>query len=194
MANNCDERISTQGAAVVTSIVFDESETTGVATDNPCLVKMTLSHADACPIIDWYRVYLIFEENDWLIGICEILLGLFIGMFGLRFLRPIAGILVAIAVFLASILFSSMFGYFESVKGIIITLSCGLVAAILLGIITLFAIWLAIGLLGVLGGFMLGSLIYELTIMQFDFAHAWGFMILVLIGVIAGILLSIKYG
>ena len=126
---------------------------------------MTVSHADACPLIDAYRIKLLLQENEWVIGTCTILLGLFIGLFGLRFLRPIAGILIALTIFSGSILFSSMFGYFDTVKGIIITLSVGLVAAILLGVITLFAIWLAIGVLGVLGGFFLGALIYELTLM-----------------------------
>lgn len=122
------------------------------------------------------------------------MLGLFIGLFGLRFLRPIAGILVFLSIFLGSILFSSMFGYFDTVKGIIITLSVGLISAIILGVVTLYAIWLAIGALGVLGGFFLGSMIYELTLMQFDFTHVWGFMILTILGVIIGIILSIKYG
>ena len=155
---------------------------------------MTVSHADACPLIDAYRIKLLLQENEWVIGTCTILLGLFIGLFGLRFLRPIAGILIALTIFSGSILFSSMFGYFDTVKGIIITLSVGLVAAILLGVITLFAIWLAIGVLGVLGGFFLGALIYELTLMQFDFVHAWGFMTLAIIGVITGLVLSCKYG
>mmetsp|Transcript_8257 Transcript_8257/g.11444 ORF Transcript_8257/g.11444 Transcript_8257/m.11444 type:complete len:138 (+) Transcript_8257:564-977(+) len=45
-----------------------------------------------------------------------------------------------------------------------------------------------------LGGFFLGSLIFELTLMQFDFAHAWGFMTLTICGVIAGLALSFRYG
>ena len=115
-------------------------------------------------------------------------------MFGLRFLRPIAAILVALTIFFSSLILSSVFGYFDTVKGISITLTVGLVAAIILGIVTLYAIWLAIGILGMLGGFFVGSLTYELTLMQFDFFNKWGFMTLTVLGVVVGIILSFKHG
>lgn len=144
--------------------------------------------------MDWYRIKLIFTENEWIIGVVNILLGCFIGLFGLRYLRPIAAIMVGLSIFFGGIIFSSIFGYFDTVKGLVLTLLISLVGGIILGIMTLYIIWLAIGALGVLGGFFLGSLIYELTLMQFDFAQAWAFMTLTITGVISGIILSFTYG
>lgn len=65
---------------------------------------------------------------------------------------------------------------------------------VIAGVCTLYAVWLAIGAFGVIGGFFLGSFIYELTLMQFDFFHAWGFMSITVGCVILGIILSCKYG
>ena len=60
-----------------------------------------------------------------------------------------------------------MFGFLKTILGIILTGSVALVVGIGIGILTVYVVWLAIGILGILGGFFLGSLIYELTLMQF---------------------------
>lgn len=155
---------------------------------------MTLKHASGCPVLDLYRIKLLFENHEWLVGVISILSGLFIGMFGLRYLRPIAGILIGVTVFVLIIVLSSMFEFFVTVQGIIITFIVAIISAVFLGILTLYAIWLAIGFLGVLGGFFLGSLIYELTFMQQGFSQAWGFLALTITGVIIGIVLSFRFG
>ena len=190
----CDSDITKKGAAEVTDVVYDTEAVTGVTSDDPCTVTMTLKHDKGCPIIDAYRIKLVFVNNEWLVGILAILMGGFMGLFGLKFLRPIAGCLVGIFIFSVTIVLSSMFGFFTTLLGIILTISIAVVGGILLGVITLYAIWVAIGVLGMLGGFFLGSLIYEMTLMQFDFVHAWGFMTLTICGVLLGVVLSFKYG
>jgi hypothetical protein len=80
-----------------------------------------------------------------------------------------------------------------TVLGIVLTILIALLIGVISGVITLYVIWLAIGALGIFGGFLLGSLIYELTLLNFKFAHTWGFMLLSVFGVLLGILLSCKY-
>ncbi len=155
---------------------------------------MTLKHETGCPIFDLYRLKLIFTDNEWLTGIVCIIAGLFIGLFGLRFLRPIAGILVGVAFFVLTIVLSNIFEFFVTLQGIVLTFIVAAIGAIVVGILTLYFIWLAIGFLGMLGGFFLAQLIYELTLMRFDFSHAWGFLALTVAGVIIGTVLAFKYG
>ena len=164
------------------------------ADTDPCVVTMTLSHDKGCPIINAYHLKLIWFGNEWIGGTLSVAFGIFIGLYGLRFLRPIGAIIVGLTVFFCIIILSSVFEFFLTVFAIVLTIVIALIAGICLGVITIYAIWLAIGILGILGGFFLGSLIYELTLMQFQWAHAWGFMSLAIGGVVAGIILSVKYG
>ena len=178
----------------MTSAVFDESETTGVTSDNPCVVTMNFEHENGCPIIDLYRIKLIFLEHEWVVGIFLTLAGLFSGLFGLKYLKITTAIVTSIGIIIATLILSNLFGFFETVLGIVLTCSVALALAIICGVLTVFFVWVTIGCLGVLAGFLLGSLIYETTIMQFDFSHAWGFMTLTVSGVVIGLVLSIKYG
>ena len=190
----CDKSITEKGGAIVTGVIFDESATTPVTSDNPCVVTMTLKHNAGCPVIDLYRVKLVFDNNEWLVGIILIISGLFIGLCGLKYLRSIAAILVSLSIFLLILVLSNIFGFFITILGISLTFAVALVSAISCGIATLFFVWIAIGGLGVLGGFFLGSLIYEVTFMQYNFSNAWGFMGLTVTGVVLGLVLSVKYG
>ena len=190
----CDDSITGEGNAVVESVIYDESAITGVASDSPCVVTLTLKHDRGCPVLDAYRVKLFIQDHDWILGIASLGLGFFFGIFGLRYLRPISGTLIGIFTFCLFLFLSALFGFFSTVLGIVLTLTVATIAAVLLGILTIYVVWLAIGLLGILGGFFLGSLIYELTIMQYDFSHAWGFMSLTIFFIILGIILSCKYG
>ena len=178
----------------MTNVVFDESATTGVASDDPCVVTMTFKHDGGCPFLDLYRVKLLFLNNEWAVGIILILAGSFMGLFGLKFLRTTAAIMVSISIIIATLILSNIFGFFDSILGIIITCTVAFVVSIVCGVLTVFFVWVAIGLLGILGGFFLGSLIYETTIMQFDFSHVWGFLCLTVTGVVLGLFLSVKYG
>ena len=127
-------------------------------------------------------------------GILSLLSGFFIGLFGCRFFGLIAGILAGIFMFCLTVLLSSILGFFITVLGIVLTICIALLIGVISGVIMLYVIWLAIGALGMIGGFLLGSLVYELTLLNFNFAHTWGFMILSVFGVLFGSLLSCKYG
>jgi len=107
-------------------------------------------------------------------GIFALLSGLFIGLYGCRFLRPTAGMLVGITTLCTTLVLSSIFGFFQTVLGIILTIVTAILISVICRVITLHVIWFAIGGFGILGGFFFGSLVYELKIMQFDFAHEWG--------------------
>ena len=189
----CDEAYTEAGLPYVTGVIFDSFDT-GVTSDDQCTVRMTFKHETGCPILDLYRLKLLFTNNEWLTGIVCIIAGLFIGLFGLRFLRPIAGILIGVAFFVLTIALSSIFELFVTVPGIVLTFVVAVIGAIIVGILTLYFIWLAIGFLGMLGGFFLAQLVYELTLMRFDFSHAWGFLALTVAGVIIGTVLAFKYG
>ena len=179
----------------MTSVIFDDSATTGVTTDSdPCIVTMNFKHDAGCPILDLYRIKLVFMENEWLIGIVLVMSGLFIGLFGLRFMRFTAAILAGVAIFVITVLLCSVFGFTTTVLGIVLTLVTAVAFGIITGLITLIAVWIAIGCLGALGGYFLGLVIYEVALMPADFSHAWAFMILTVSGVILGLFLSIKYG
>ena len=190
----CNESVTNVGSPIVTSVIFDDSETTGVASDNPCVVTMTLEHEAGCPVIDLYRVKLLFMENNWMVGIVLVIFGLFVGLFGLKYLRATAAIMISFGILLATLILSSVFGFFNTLLGIIVTCTIAVLLAIICGVLTVFFVWFSIGALGVLGGFFLGSFLYETTIMQFDFSHAWGFMILTVAGAVIGLVLSVKYG
>lgn len=182
------------GGAVVTDVVYDEYETTGVASDDPCLVTMSFQHDAGCPMVDLYRVKLIFMENEWIVGIILLVFGSFIGLVGLKFLRVTAAAVISIGVILTTLIFSSIFGFFDTTLGMVLTICVALTVAVIFGLLTVFFVWVSMGCIGVLGGFFAGSFVYEATIMQFDFSHAWGFMTMTISGVILGLILVVKYG
>ena len=137
---------------------------------------MTFKHSSGCPIVDLYRIKLIFMDNQWLIGIIFILGGLFIGLFGLRFFKQVAAVLGLFTTFFVILYLTSIFGFWETSAGIILSFCASVLLAISVAILAYFVIWVAISFLGALGGYFLGYFIYETTIMSTDFAHAWAFM------------------
>lgn len=190
----CDADITGDGNAVIETVVFDTYDTNQVTADDPCVVTMTFKHETGCPIVDLYRVKLIFIDNEWLVGLIFILTGLFFGLFGLRFLNLVASIFGFFTVFFVTLYLASIFGYLETSLGIILSFSTALVISIIVSILAFFVIWIAIGFLGALGGYFAGLLIYETAIMPTDFSHAWAFMSITLTTFILGIVISIKYG
>ena len=59
----CKTDVAGKGNALLGSVIFDDPKTTGVTSDNPCMVTMTLYHNRGCPVFDASRVKEVLEEN-----------------------------------------------------------------------------------------------------------------------------------
>ena len=71
----CDESIDAEGEAEFVSLT---------RSDNSCDFVLTLKHAGGCPFPDLYHYGMLVENNEWVIGLIDVIFGLFVGLIGTR--------------------------------------------------------------------------------------------------------------
>lgn len=134
-----------------------------------------------------------FASNPWAIGIILLLVGPFIALKGDNMFRWVAGTVGAVAAFGLTFIVLAAFGAADTSAGFWVSL---IVSALAAGV----AFWLlftkidwAIGIVGAVGGYFAGTVIFTLLLAMFDWTALWA-MLLISIGfAIVGFLVAKKW-
>lgn len=155
---------------------------------------MTVAHAAGCSTIDASGFTKFLTDYPWVMGAIFILFGPIIGMVGKRFFPWIVAILASVLVLLGFLILFSVIGWMEETLGFWLSIVS---AAILAGLTMYFtkkAIWFEVGLLGCIGGYFAGTVLYGIIVAACGYDELWFYIVIEAVCVILVGLLSCKWG
>lgn len=180
----CDKTITGKGKP---KIIYSNS------CEVDCIVKVVLAHESGCSLIDASGFSDFLLSNEWIIGLLLIGAGLIVALKGRPFFRWVATIAVFLATSCFVILVCSLFPWMETKGG----LATCIISAILIGALLAFLvyrfIWIGIGVLGMVGGYFLGTLLYFIL---FTFEKCNSIIVMLVISIffsIIGGILAFKF-
>jgi hypothetical protein len=176
----CDPSITTQGGAVISSVD---------TTSDPCNLKVTVAHAAGCAEIDASGFAAFIEDYPWVLGTIFVIIGPIIGMVGKRWFPWVVASLAALVTACGLLMVFTVFGWMSATAGFWI---CLVVSFILAGVAFYFtkkAIWFEIGLLGCVGGWFAGDLLYTFILAATGFDSLAMYIVMeIVIVLICGVL------
>jgi len=161
----CDANIKTSGEAkIISSEVAD--------TCNPVV---TMAHASGCEAYSVLGLTVWMEETWWFSGAALIVLGLAIGMAGRKLEKLIVALIGAIVTLGLTLMIGSLAGFLTGTGGIAVVISVALVLSAIVFLILYKSVKLQFFVLGIVGGFMAGSLLYEVILSASGCKEIWLF-------------------
>lgn len=113
------------------------------------------------------------EDYPWVLGIFYILTGPIIALFGKRWFPYVVGGSCAVCTFFLLLILFSVFGWMSETLGLVICLVVALALSVLVFWIVKRTIWLAVGVLGAISGYFLGTMIYALILVLTGYEALW---------------------
>lgn len=133
------------------------------------------------------------HDHPWIFGLIMIIGGPIVALSGQRFFPWVMTGIVSISLSLGILIFCSMIGIMETTVGLCISIGVALVSTLLSGWLVMKTVWIAIGILGLVGGFFLGTMIYTIFLAAFHHGALWVMVCFSILCAIIGGLLSFKY-
>ena len=165
-----------------------------VVLKNGCEFVVTIESDAGCPVYDLSEYYSWLTDNEWCIGIIYLILGPLLAFFGLQWFPYVTASLVAVFVITVISGLGLAFGWMNSTGGLIAVLAVALILGILAGCLIRRKIWCMIALLGLIGGFFSGALIFALIASASGWDAAWGWWVISILMAIIGALVAYWLG
>ena len=182
---NCDESITGQGNAKILTVAN--------STASPCSIHVTVAHAAGCPLIDTLGFARFNEENPWVMGLVMLIGGPLVALFGLKWFPYVSAGIGSVIAFMGTMVLVSVFGWMETTVGLVLCLILAVALGVLCGWIMYKTVRIAVGILGAIGGYFLGTLIYTFLLAAFDWSALWAMITFSVIFAILGGLASFKW-
>lgn len=159
-----------------------------VDTDAECMTTVSLKSYHACYRFSLGALWRYIESNSVLFGLILIGVGLFVGFFGKKLLKPTIFLVGAIAIILVlSVLLFTVFldaNSSSTTEWVVFGVSCaiGIVGGLLLAYLARFGV----ALLSAWGGVCLGLMLYSSFVYKIDNSTQWAFWVFVILMGLAG--------
>jgi hypothetical protein len=142
-------------------------------TSDPCLFSVIVAHSAGCANVDVSGFGNFMNENPWILGIILLVCGPFIAFCGKRFYPWVTAFIAGIFVGFGSFTIFSALDWTCSTAGLVICVIVAIVLAVLASKIVFKMVWVGIGMLGIVGGYFLGTMIYTLLLASFKWEALW---------------------
>jgi len=159
-----------------------------------CEFVVVADHQDGCPGVDIDKYMGWLEDNQWCIGIIYVVFGPIIALFGQQLFPIVCAALVAIFILGLVVSISLAFGWMVSTTGTIVVLVVGLLLGVIAGALIKRHIWLMVSLLGLIGGFFLGALVFSMIAAASGWSAVWGWWVINIAMAIIGAITAYKLG
>ena len=133
-------------------------------------------------------------DNEWAIGIIYLIFGPLIALFGTGWFPYVVAAIVAIFVIGIVCSISLAAGWMSTGLGTGIVFAVALILGVIGGMVIRRNVKAAIGILGGVGGFFSGSIIFALIASFCEWEAAWGFWVISVSMALVGFLISCKFG
>lgn len=151
------------------------------------------SHSAGCPAGQVMNFSSFMTKYPWALGLIMILLGPVVGLFGRRFFPWVISGIVAMTLLLAGLIITSILGFMDTTVGLAISVAVSIILGGLAGLLVMKTVWIAVGVLGLVGGFFIGSMIYSIFLAISGFGTWWAALLFSFIGAIIGGFLSFRF-
>jgi hypothetical protein len=109
------------------------------------------------------------HNYPWLVGILLIVGGPIVALYGRRFFPWVIAGIVSLNVLLGTLVFCSVVGFMESTITLSISIGVSFIVSGLAGWFVMKTVWIAVGILGIIGGFFMGSMIFTIFLAALGF-------------------------
>lgn len=180
----CDDTITGAGNARVDSV-----------TTEGCVYTVTLTHKAGCNTgIDAYDELQWLAENEWAIGIMYLIVGPVLALFGAAWFPYVVASLVAIFTIGLICSLSLAAGWMSTGLGTGIVFAVAIIVGVIVGMVVRRHIWIMVGLLGLIGGFFSGALIFALIAGMSGWDAVWGYWVFSVLLAVVGCVASCYLG
>lgn len=114
-------------------------------------------------------------------------------LFGRKFFPWVTAGVVGLFLLFASLVFCGLVGFMNTNAGLAGSIVGSIAIGALAGWFVIKTVWIAVGILGVIGGFFLGTMIYGILLVLFKWEALWALIVLCVICAITGGYLSFKF-
>lgn len=171
-----------------------DEPTTVELIDDGCTLNVTFKNHEGCAEASPLGIIEFTENYPWVFGLVLLIGGPIIALLGKRWFPYITASIASIFSFGTLIFFFSVFGWLSSAVGLVFSLILAIGASVAAGWFTFTITWFSIGVLGVIGGFFVGSLIAAFFDAAFGLNQLWFLIIVSLGSAVAGGFFAFKYG
>jgi hypothetical protein len=132
-------------------------------------------------------------DYPWLFGIIMILGGPIVALYGRRFFPWVISGVVALSFLMGALVICSILGFMETTTGLAISIGGSLLVCLLAGWFVMKTVWIAVGILGLIGGFFLGTMIYTIFLAALGWGALWAMVTFSILCAMLGGWLSFKF-
>lgn len=122
-----------------------------------------------------------------------ILGGPIVALYGRRFFPWVIAGIVSITFLMFTLVFCSVLGFMETNVGLAVSIGISFLFSFLSAWFVMKTVWIAVGLLGIIGGFFLGSMIYTIILVYIKIGALWVMITFSILCAILGGFLSFKF-
>ena len=182
----CDEAITEAGNPTIESVSVSE---------NGCVYTVAMKHAAGCSKggVDIEATMGWLYENEWAIGIIYLIAGPFIALFGVSWFPYVIAGIVAIFVIGCICSVSMAAGWMVTTHGTVIVLAVASILGIVGGMLIRRNFKVAVAILGTIGGFFSGSIIFALICSFTNWEALWGYWVISVAMAGVGLLVACKF-
>ena len=131
-----------------------------------CDAKVVVAHKAGCPAGKAMNLSNFINEYPWVLGLLMILGGPVVALFGRRWFPWVTAGVVAVSALLFCLIFCEITGFMDKVIEVVASVIFSISMAVLAGWFVMKTVWVAIGVLGVIGGLFIGEFIYAFFIFE----------------------------
>ena len=180
----CDKLQSSAGEAIIKNV--DRSD--------ECNPVVTVSHSAGCPIQTASDMTIWLSDNPWVYAVLLLVVGPVIALFGKKWFPYVAGITSGLFVGDAVAHFAGWMEWYTTSWSPYVVAAVAIFLGFLVGNIVARKIWFAVGLLGIVAGLSLGTMIFAIIAATTGYATNWELLLLCIACSFVGGFVTFKWG
>jgi hypothetical protein len=114
-------------------------------------------------------------------------------LYGRRFFPWVIAGIVAVTLLLSTLVVCDVLGFTQTMTAFAISITIATMISGLAGWFVMKTVWIAVGILGLIGGFFTGSMVYTIFLAAFSSGHLWIMMTFSCLSALVGGFLSFKF-
>lgn len=114
-------------------------------------------------------------------------------LYGRRFFPWVIAGIVSVTLLLSTLVVCDVLGFTQTMASFGISIAISTIISGVAGWFVMQTVWIAVGILGLIGGFFTGSMIYTIFLAAFSSGHLWVMMTFSCLCALAGGFLSFKF-
>ena len=162
--------------------------------DDECHPVVFIAHETGCPISTGNELTKWLDNNPWVLAVVLLVSGTIIAFCGKAWFPNVAAVVTCLCVMSGIAHLAAHFGWLATSWSPWVILVAATILGFIAGGIVKRHVWFAVGLMGSVGGFFMGLLLFGLIAATTDFAENWAMIVFACVLAVVGGFLFFKWG